>query len=136
MRGDALPSTASYRQFWTDLDTRAQQVTVVERDAARAEALADLWGGDLAECADRLRHEDPELVAGWEYFGTLNVADGAEVYGVYTEQPWGAADINLFSVGRDGAVVTFVNWGQMGDFRNAQVADFKNTTVSAVDKLA
>lgn len=47
----------------------------------------------------------------------------------------GSSDIGLFSVGRDGATVTVVRWGQMGTFQHAQVADFKAMTVTAVNKL-
>jgi hypothetical protein len=48
---------------------------------------------------------------------------------------WGSSDVSLFSVGRDGRTVTYVRWAQMGTFAHAQVADFKATTVTAVNKL-
>ena len=79
--------------------------------------------------------ENPDITAEQKYYGKLNVEEGAHVYGVHTEATWGASDINMFSVGRDGNTVTLVQWGQMGGFADAQVADFKKTTVTAVNKL-
>ncbi|MCQ4214017.1 hypothetical protein [Streptomyces longispororuber] len=133
--GDALPSTSVHRAYRTDLDTGALQVTVVERDAQHAKALAALFRKHLDSCAQDVTAADPEVSAEQKYYGKLNVEEGAHVYGVHTEATWGANDINLFSVGRDGNVVTVVQWGQMGGFADAPVAGFKKTTVTAVNKL-
>lgn len=132
--GEALPSTSVHRAYRTDLDTGALQVTVVERSEQRAKDFAALLRKDLAGCAEKLM-QDPEITATQKYYGTLNVEEGAHVYGFHTEATWGASDINMFSVGRDGRTVTVVQWGQMGDFANAQVTDFKSTTLKAVGKL-
>lgn len=133
--GEALPSTSVHRAYRTDLDTGALQVTVVERSEQRAKDFAALLRKDLAGCAEKLMQQDPEITATQRYYGKLNVEEGAHVYGFHTEASWGASDINMFSVGRDGRTVTVVQWGQMGDFANAQVADFKSTTLKAVGKL-
>ncbi|MEV5607407.1 hypothetical protein [Streptomyces sp. NPDC052225] len=133
--GGALPSISVHRAYHTDLDTTALQVTVVERSVQRAKDFAALLRKDLAGCAASVMKEDPEAKATQKYYGRLPVEEGAYVYGVHTTTTWGASDINLFSVGRDGNVVTVVRWGQMGSYRNAQVADFKKTTVTAVNKL-
>ncbi|MEU6807781.1 hypothetical protein ABZ920_01915 [Streptomyces sp. NPDC046831] len=133
--GEALPSIASHRRYWTEFDTGALQVTVVERSVQRAKAFAALLRKDLAGCARKLTREDPGITAVGKYYGRIAVEEGAHVYGLHTASAWGSSDINLFSVGRDGRTVTFVRWGQMGDFRNAQVGDFKATTVTAVGKL-
>lgn len=132
--GEALPSTSVHRAYRTDYDTGALQVTVVERSEQRAKDFAALLRKDLAGCAEKLM-QDPEITATQKYYGKLNVEEGAHVYGFHTEATWGASDINMFSVGRDGRTVTVVQWGQMGDFANAQVADFKATTLKAVGKL-
>lgn len=132
--GEALPSTSVHRAYRTDYDTGALQVTVVERSEQRAKDFAALLRKDLAGCAEKLM-QDPEITATQKYYGKLNVEEGAHVYGFHTEATWGASDINMFSVGRDGRTVTVVQWGQMGDFANAQVADFKSTTLKAVGKL-
>ncbi|MGW6057417.1 hypothetical protein [Streptomyces sp. NPDC055189] len=132
--GEALPSTSVHRAYRTDLDTGALQVTVVERSEQRAKDFAALLRKNLDGCAEKLQ-QDPEITAKQKYYGKLNVEEGAHVYGVHTEASWGANDINMFSVGRDGTTVTLVQWGQMGNFANAQVADFKATTVKAVNKL-
>ncbi|MFE6287027.1 hypothetical protein [Streptomyces sp. NPDC057877] len=133
--GQSLPSIASHRAYWTEMDTNALQVTVVERDARRAKTFAAQLRKDLATCAQKLEKEYPDITASQKYYGRLKVEEGAHVYGVHTEASWGASDIALFSVGRDGRTVTVVRWAQLGDFRHAQVADFKATTVTAVNKL-
>ncbi|MET7439328.1 hypothetical protein ACWERY_07165 [Streptomyces sp. NPDC004082] len=133
--GQALPSISSHRTFWTDYDTNALQVTVEERSVKRAKDFAALLRADLANCAAQLMEQDPEVTATQKYYGKLNVEEGAHVYGVHTETSWGASDISLFSVGRDGTAVTIVKWAQLGSFENAPVTDFKATTVTAVDKL-
>ncbi|MFE6162484.1 hypothetical protein ACFQ7F_26620 [Streptomyces sp. NPDC056486] len=133
--GEALPSISVHRAYRTDLDTGALQVTVVERSEQRAKDFAALLRKDLDGCAKKLMQQDPEITATQKYYGKLNVEEGAHVYGVHTEATWGASDINMFSVGRDGTTVTLVQWGQMGNFAHAQVADFKTTTVKAVNKL-
>ncbi|MEU0389782.1 hypothetical protein [Streptomyces chartreusis] len=133
--GDALPSIASHRSYWTEYDTNAQQITVVERSEQRAKDFAALLRKDLAGCAKKLMEQDPDITATQKNYGRLDVEEGAHVYGLHTASAWGSSDIGLFSVGRDGTTVTVVRWGQMGNFQHAQVSDFKATTVTAVNKL-
>ena len=133
--GGALPSIATHRQYGTEYDTGALQVTVVERDERRAKDFAALLRKDLAGCAKKLMEQDPDITATQRYYGRLNVEEGAHVYGLHTASSWGSSDIGLISVGRDGRTVTVVLWGQMGNFQHAQVADFKATTITAVNKL-
>ncbi|MGW0863353.1 hypothetical protein [Streptomyces sp. NPDC002611] len=133
--GEALPSIASHRSYGTEFDTNAQQITVVERTEQRAKDFAALLREDITGCAKKLMEQDPELTATQKSYGRLNVEEGAHVYGLHTASAWGSSDIGLFSVGRDGRTVTVVLWGQMGNFQHAQVADFKKTTVTAVNKL-
>lgn len=133
--GEALPSISSHRAYWTEYDTNALQVTVVEQDEQRAAALAALLRKDLADCARRLMEQYPEITATQKYYGKLPVEEGAHVYGLHTVTEWGASDINLLSVGRDGRTVTVVKWGRMGDFQHARVSDFWTTTAKAVNKL-
>ncbi|MBV7700127.1 hypothetical protein [Streptomyces sp. TRM70350] len=133
--GEALPSIATHRSYWTEFDTNALQVTVVERNERRAKEFAALLRKDLADCAKKLMEQYPDMTAAKKYYGRLNVEEGAHVYGIHTLQEWGASDIALFSVGRDGRTVTVVKWAQMGTFQHAQVADFKATAVKAVKKL-
>ncbi|MFF6912185.1 hypothetical protein [Streptomyces sp. NPDC012466] len=133
--GDALPSITTHREYWTEYDTNAQQLTVEGRSEQWAKDFAALLRKDLAGCAKKLMRQDPDITATQKYYGRLNVEEGADVYGIHTASAWGSSDIGLFSVGRDGATVTIVRWGQMGTFQHAQVADFKATTVTAVNKL-
>ncbi len=133
---DALPGyNSSYRDFRTDLETNAQQLTVVVGSHAKADALAGRLNTEIKACAAETEETDPEIEATLKDYGTLPVEEGAHVYGVHTDTSWGATDINLFSVGRDGRAVTVVKWGQMGDFSDAPVQAFKKTTTTAVDKL-
>ncbi|MEU9644377.1 hypothetical protein [Streptomyces sp. NPDC048188] len=124
-----------YRQFRTDLDTGAVQLTVVAGTAAQAKALAKHYDDLVRTCADRIEESTPDVEAEGRDYGTLAVEEGARVRGLHTETSWGATDISLFSVGRDGRTVTVVEWGQMGDFTDAPVAAFKKTTTTAVNKL-
>lgn len=134
--GEALPgATSQHREFWTEYDTTARQVTVVERNVVRAKTLAALLRTAVKTCADRTEAQDPDATAEWKDYGKVAVEEGANVYGVHVGHSWGSSDIHLFSVGRDGRTVTVVHWGQMGDFQHAQVADFKKTTRKAVNKL-
>ncbi|MFJ7344961.1 hypothetical protein ACIQU3_32355 [Streptomyces sp. NPDC101110] len=133
--GDALPSITTHRQYWTEFDTNAQQLTVEGRSEQWAKEFAALLRKDLAGCAEKLMRQDADITATQKYYGKLNVEEGADVYGIHTASVRGSSDIGLFSVGRDGATVTVVRWGQMGTFRHARVADFKATTVTAVNKL-
>ncbi|MGA5356165.1 hypothetical protein [Streptomyces purpurascens] len=133
--GEALPSIATHRSYGTEFDTNAQQITVVERTEQRAKDFAALLRKDIAGCAEKLMEQDPDLTATQKSYGRLNVEEGAHVYGLHTASAWGSSDIGLFSVGRDSRTVTVVLWGQMGNFQHAQVADFKKTTVTAVNKL-
>ncbi|MEW2393520.1 hypothetical protein AB0933_34680 [Streptomyces venezuelae] len=133
--GEALPSISVHRAYHTDLDTTALQVTVVERSEQRAKDFAALLRKNLDGCAKSVMQQYPDITAKQKYYGKVNAEEGAHVYGVHTTATWGASDINMFSVGRDGNTVTLVRWGQMGNFANAQVADFKTTTATAVNKL-
>ncbi|GAA5206305.1 hypothetical protein [Streptomyces thinghirensis] len=124
-----------HREFRTDLDTSAVQLTVVTGTAAQAKALAKHYDDLIRTCADRIEESSPDVEAEGRDYGKLPVEEGARVRGLHTETSWGATDIALLSVGRDGRTVTVVEWGQMGDFGNAPVAAFKKTTSTAVDKL-
>ncbi|MGW5612520.1 hypothetical protein [Streptomyces sp. NPDC003877] len=124
-----------HREFRTDLDTGAVQLTVVADTAALAKALAKHYDDLIRTCADRIEKADPDVAAEGRDYGTLPVEEGARVRGLHTETSWGANDVSLLSVGRDGNTVTVVQWGQMGDFDNAPVTAFKKTTTTAVNKL-
>ncbi|MGC5567212.1 hypothetical protein ACPYPG_30810 [Streptomyces sp. FR-108] len=133
---DALPGyDSSYRDFRTDLETNAQQLTIVVGSNAKADALAKRLNKEIKACAAKAEQADPEVEATLKDYGTLPVEEGAHVYGVHTNTSWGATDINLYAVGRDGRAVTVVKWGQMGDFSDAPVKAFKKTTTTAVNKL-
>ncbi|MFD7137786.1 hypothetical protein [Streptomyces sp. NPDC059894] len=135
--GRALPGHAAawHRGFRTDFDTGARQITVVLKDTRAAKSLVSRLNKDIASCPARIERADPETDAARRDYGTLDVEEGARVHGLHTETSWGASDIRLLSVGRDGRTVTVVDWGQMGDFGDAPVKAFKKTTTRAVDKL-
>jgi hypothetical protein len=133
--GDALLAyNLQYREYRTDLEASARQLTIVVGDDAKAAALAKRLNKDFRSCAER-EQSDPEIVNTYRDFGTLPVEEGARVHGVQTTTAWGAMDVNLLSVGRDGGTVTVVDWGQMGDFGDAPVKAFKKTTTTAANKL-
>ncbi|MFD9339633.1 hypothetical protein ACFWBF_35425 [Streptomyces sp. NPDC060028] len=134
--GEALPgATSRHRAFWTDVDTGAVQVTVVERDETAARSLAALFDSAVKGCAERVQQQDPEVKAEWRDYGRVGAEDGASVKGVRTTHAWTGSDVHLFAVGRDGRTVTVVHWGRMGTFTDAPVSAFKKTTRTAVNKL-
>ncbi|NNN29430.1 hypothetical protein HLK59_03480 [Streptomyces sp. S3(2020)] len=124
-----------HRTFRTDLDATAVQLTVVTGTAGQAKALAKHYDDLIRTCAERAEAASPDVEAEGRDYGKLAVEEGARVRGVHTETSWGANDISLLSVGRDGRTVTVVQWGQMGDFKSAPVSAFKKTTTTAVNKL-
>ena len=133
---DTMPGYDSrYRAFHTDLDTGALQLTIVVGDTAKAKALATRLNKDIRTCPTRLEQADPEIEATHRNYGALPVEEGARVHGLHIEGSWGASDIHLLSVGRDGGTVTVVQWGQLGDFADAPVKAFRKTTTTAVNKL-
>ncbi|MGW2963163.1 hypothetical protein ACWDGI_32540 [Streptomyces sp. NPDC001220] len=124
-----------YREFRTDLDTGARQVSVELADVRAAKGRVAKLDEDIVSCADRIEMEDPETRADFQDHGDLSVGDGAHVYALHTETSWGASDIRLLSLGREGSTVTVVDWGQLGGFQDAPVKAFKKTTTTAVKKL-
>ncbi|MGK5733797.1 hypothetical protein [Streptomyces sp. URMC 124] len=134
--GEALPgATSMFRQFWTDVDTNAQQVTVVERDEAAARRLAALLDRAVRQCPAKVQQQDPDVTAKWRDYGPVDAEEGARVHGVQTTHAQTGNDVHLFAVGRDGRTVTVVHWGEMGTFAHAPVTAFKKTTRTAVEKL-
>ncbi|KOU73450.1 hypothetical protein ADK57_08745 [Streptomyces sp. MMG1533] len=130
-----LAYDSRYRAFHTDLDTSARQLTVVVGSTVKAKALATRLNKEIRSCATRIEKADPETEAEYKGYGTLPVEEGARVHGLHTHTSWGASDIRLLSVGRDGRTVTVVEWAQLGDFGDAPVKAFKKTTTTAVNKL-
>ncbi|GGR69204.1 hypothetical protein GCM10010269_04950 [Streptomyces humidus] len=128
-------SNSWHRDFRTDLDTSARQVGVQSSSASAAKSLYSRINQDIKSCAGRIERADPQTEATLRDYGRLDVEEGSHVYGLHTETSWGATDIRLLSVGRDGTRVTVVDWGQMGGFADAPVKAFKKTTVKAVDGL-
>jgi hypothetical protein len=124
-----------HRDFRTDLDTGARQITVVLPDTRSAKHLYSALEKDIPSCPARIEGADPEIDASVKDYGKLNVEEGAHVYGLHTESAGGANDIRLLSAGRDGRTVTVVGWGELGDFGDAPVNAFKKTTTTAVNKL-
>ncbi|MHC3469781.1 hypothetical protein ACYF6T_13790 [Streptomyces sp. 7R007] len=124
-----------YRDFRTDLDTGARQVSVELPGTRAAKNRVARLAKDITSCPARIERADPEIEATLKDYGTLPVEEGAHVYGLHTQTSWGATDIRLISVGRDGRTVTVVDWGQMGTFADAPVTAFGKTTVTAVNKL-
>ncbi|MDQ0958292.1 hypothetical protein QFZ66_002170 [Streptomyces sp. B4I13] len=124
-----------HRDFRTDLDASARQISVKHATVSAAKSRYARIDKDIKSCPVRIERADPEVEAILKDYGKVNVEEGAHVYGLHTETSWGASDIRLLAVGRDGTTVTVVDWGQMGDFDDAPVKAFKKTTVTAVNKL-
>ncbi len=133
---DALPSEgARHRQFGTEYDTWAVQVTVRAGSTGAARKLATAAEASVRDCAADYLEEHPEGFAEWRDHGRVAVEEGAHVHGVHTSLPDADNSIHLFGVGRDDRTVTVVMWAQMGTFEHAPVEDFRKTTHTAVAKL-
>ncbi|WAP59204.1 hypothetical protein [Streptomyces sp. S465] len=131
-----LPSAgATHRAFWTEYDTGATQIVVRTGTVEAARKLAAAAEQKIRNCAADWQRDYPQGTASWRDYGALTAEDGAHVYGVHTSYPDSEPGIHLFGVGRDGRTVTVVAWGQMGDYDQAPLADFKRTTATAVVKL-
>jgi hypothetical protein len=131
-----LPAERSrYRDFTTAMDAEATQIIVTARSAKAAGNLAAAAGRSILKCADDLRREEPGSTAVLRSYGSLDVGNGAKVYGLYTSVPDSEENIHLLAVGRDGDRLTVVTLGRMGTFEQAQVAGFKRTVRTSVGKL-
>jgi hypothetical protein len=74
-----------HREFRTDLDTSAVQLTVVTGTAAQAKALAKHYDDLIRTCADRIEKSSPDIEAEGRDYGKLPVEEGARVRGLHTE---------------------------------------------------
>lgn len=133
---NALPKAGKvwHRSFGTEFDTHATQVTVRADSTAAAEALVDALSHAAALCAEDWLAENPEGTADDKDYGAPNAA--THVYGVHTSLPESEPGVHLYGIGRDGLLVTVVQWAQMGNLSQAPVTAFKATATTAVDKLA
>ena len=132
----ALGGGASwYRAFRTDVDAEASQVSVVLGDERGAEGRYARIEKAIRSCAARISAQYPDVQAEFKDYGAVRVEEGAHVFGIHTVASWGATDVHLLSVGRDGRTVTVLDWGQLGTFEDAPVNPFKKTTTTAVNKL-
>ncbi|MFD9307264.1 hypothetical protein ACFWCB_32120 [Streptomyces sp. NPDC060048] len=133
----ALPAAGSWhRTFGTEFDTGAVQVSVRASSTGAAAALAASLERKVAACAADWLRTTPGGTASWQDYGKLTVEEGAHVYGVHTSAPESEPGAHLYGIGRDGATVTVVKWGQMGNLSDAPVPAFKKTTTTAVNKLS
>lgn len=134
--GGALPADGGYhRAYTTDLDTGAVQVSVTTDSAAEAATLAAELERSVANCAGDWLSANPGGTASWQDYGKLDAGDGAHLYGTHIAVPNSSHNVHLFGIGRDGATVTAVQWGQIGTLADAPVQDFRETTITAVGKL-
>ncbi|ALV32610.1 hypothetical protein [Streptomyces sp. CdTB01] len=124
-----------HREFRTDLDAHAVQVSVESSTTGAAKGRVARLDKDIRSCAARTEKADPDLKVTFKDYGTLPVEEGAHLYGLHTETSYGATDVRLLAVGRDGRTVTVVDWGRMGGFKDAPVKAFKKTATKAVEKL-
>lgn len=131
-----LPAAGSWhRDFGTEFDTGAVQVSVRASSTGAAAKLAAALEREVAACAADWLRRNPGGTASWQDHGKLPVEEGAHVYGVHASLPESEPGVHLYGIGRDGSTVTVVKWGQMGNLSDAPVPAFKKTTTAAVNKL-
>jgi hypothetical protein len=124
-----------HRAFRTELDTGAVQLTVVTGNDAKAGQLAARLDRAMRTCAAYTERRHPGTEATYRSYGKVRVEEGARVHGLHTETSYGADDVHLVGIGRDGRTVTVVQWGELGDLSQAPVKAFERTTATAVKKL-
>ncbi|MBW5486178.1 hypothetical protein [Streptomyces bambusae] len=133
---EGVPAGGSWhRQFGTEFDTGALQVSWRTASAGAAAKLAASLERKVAACAADWLRVHPGGTASWQDHGPLAVEEGAHVYGVHTSLPESEPGVHLYGIGRDGATVTVVQWGQMGNLSDAPVPAFRTTTTTAVNRL-
>ncbi|HEV7626856.1 MAG TPA: hypothetical protein VGO89_10175 [Streptomyces sp.] len=135
LEGELPAGKSHHRQFHTDLDTNATQVSVTAASATAAGKLARSLEKTVAGCAADWLRGTPGGTASWQDYGAVAAGNGAHVYGVHTSIPDSEPGVHLFGVGRDGKTVTVVRWAEIGNLGQAPVSDFKRTTRTAVNKL-
>jgi hypothetical protein len=126
--------TLWHRQFGTEFDTNATQVVVRLANEEDAIAFLDVLAHGAALCAEDWLTGFPDGKADSKDYGAPSA--NTHVYGVWTSVPESEDGAHLYGIGRDGALVTVVSWGQMGNLDDAPVTAFKKTIQTAVDKLA
>ncbi|GGZ65760.1 hypothetical protein [Streptomyces subrutilus] len=132
----ALPAAGSWhRDFVTELDTRAGQISVRTASDAAAARLVTALERKAAACAADWLRTNPGGTASWQDYGPLPVEEGAHVYGTHVSVPDSEPSVHLYGIGRDGSTVTVVDWSRMGHLTDAPVAGFKKTTTKAVNRL-
>ncbi|MDJ1137887.1 hypothetical protein [Streptomyces iconiensis] len=133
----AVPDRAGtyHRDYRTDYDTGASQVTVTLASAKAADRLAARLEARAANCAADWLRDNPGSTASWDDYGTVSAGDRAHVYGVHTAPPESEHGVNLLGVAREGATVTLVRWAEMGTLPQAPVTAFRTTVSTAVDRL-
>lgn len=124
-----------HRDFRTDYDTGASQVTVTAASTGAANRLAARLEARAADCAADWLRDNPGSTASWDDYGTVSAGDRAHVYGVHTAPPESEHGVNLLGVARAGATVTVVRWAEMGTLGQAPVDSFRGTVRAAVDRL-
>lgn len=123
-----------HRQFGTEFDTNGSQVVVRLDSVADAEAFMDVLSHGAALCAENWVSGFPEGTSDSEDYGAPSAT--THVYGVYTSVPESEDGAHLYGIGRDGALVTVVQWSQMGNLDDAPVEAFRTTITTAVQKLS
>lgn len=129
-----LPADSSWhREFGTEFDTHAGQVAVRAASEDAAIELARELAEAVASCAADWLRENSGGTASWQDYGPAG--ERAHVVGVHTALPDSGTSVHLFGVGRDGTLVTVVDWAQMGNLDDAPVPAFTRTITTAVNKL-
>lgn len=127
--------TSWHREYHTEFDTHANQITVRAKSESAATQLESDLAAAVTDCAPDWLRENPGGTASWQYYGPTSGGDSAVVYGVHTSIPDSEPGVHLYGIGRDGRVVTVVQWGQMGNLSDAPVSEFTGTTTTAVENL-
>ena len=129
------PEGTRHRPYQTDLDTFAREHIITSTTDAKAARLQRKLNRAVRGCAAAWEAENPGGSATFKRYGKVGIADGVAVYGVFTEEDFGALSANLFAVGRDATKVAVVRYGRIGRESEVPVRAFERTARRAVAHL-
>jgi len=129
------PEGTRHQPYHTDLDAFARQHVTTSTTEGAAARLQRRLNSAVRGCAEAYEEQHPGSTAIFKRYREREIADGVAVYGVFTEDDFGALSANLFAVGRDGTEVTVVRYGRIGRESVAPVRAFERTAKRAVELL-
>jgi hypothetical protein len=141
--GTMSASTTSYTTFESSTEAGAQQYVSTRATEAGAVYLVGKLRSAIEAChkawiklTSNGIYKGKKIKAGWQRYGTFDVADGMTVWGVFTTPPKPTPPTtHMYAVGREGRTVTVLHIGLNGTAGTAPVEPFTDVAETAVRQL-